>query len=87
MTTQDRKPDRKEVWKAYAWLANSTEGRLILQDIQEQFGGKVAMGTAHETTVRAGELNVVQYLDVMTGQGSVFVAQQAGPEAIEHGMV
>lgn len=51
-----------EINKAYHLFFNTPEGKLILDDLDAQFGGAIARQDAHATAIRAGEWNVLDYL-------------------------
>lgn len=83
--TRERGPtDRTQVAKAYAWLARSTEGRLILEDLKAQLGTHLADASPHVTAINVGKREALQYIETMC---------QASQEAIDtvedlkHGMV
>lgn len=62
LNPREERPDRQQVIKAYNGFFRTTEGRLILNDLEQYFGGSVATDNPHTTALRAGEQAVLIHI-------------------------
>jgi len=53
---------REKTLVSYKILFATDDGKRILEDLEAQFGGLIATENAHTTAIRAGEMNVLQYI-------------------------